>query len=206
MTPPTLTTERLTLRPFSTDDADAFVSAIFGHPDIGWRYGMVADTSTPEIQKETALDWIEDANDHWATKGWGAWAICLRGEALGPDGALIGFCGFFTADKPVEDHELAYGVTKKYWDKGIATEATIASLNYIFREVGVERVETVAHPTVNLGSSRVLEKAGLDFLGEIDYMGSVAAGHGLFNYFGVDRDVWLRQRSHLKPGCSHARG
>lgn len=187
---PTLTTDRLLLRPMTKDDAADFVRTIFGDPDIGWRYGMVADTSTPELQHRNALEWIEDANDHWVV-GWGAWAVCLQGSDLGPDGAFIGFCGFFSADDPVDDHELAYGIAKPFWGKGIATEAVTASLEFIFQQVGVERVETVAHPTVNLGSSRVLEKVGLTLIAQIDYMGSVKAGHGLFNHFGADRNAWL---------------
>ena len=71
-------------------------------------------------------------------------------------------------------------------------------MRYIFVEVGVERVETVAHPTVNLGSSRVLEKAGFDLLEQIDYLGSVEAGHGLFNHFGVDRHVWLARQKDVQ--------
>ena len=71
----------------------------------------------------------------------------------------------------------------------------MASLSYIFVQVGVQRVETVAHPTVNLGSSRVLEKAGMDLIGQIDYLGSVEAGHGLFNHFGVDKNVWLTRQT-----------
>lgn len=191
MQAPTLKADRLVLRPLTVSDADALVSTIFGDPDIGWRYGLVSDSSTRAQQRATALDWIEDANAHWSPHGWGAWAICVRGSELGEVGRFIGFCGFFTADDPVPDHELAYGVAKDMWGKGVATEATRACLCYIFTEVGVHRVETVAHPTINLGSSRVLEKAGFEFLGQIDYLGSVAAGHGLFYHFGVDRDIWL---------------
>lgn len=191
---PTLRTARLILRPMEPADAEALVRTVFGDPDIGWRFGMVADTSSPEAQRETALEWIEDANDHWDTGGWGAWAICLAKGEPGEAGEFVGFCGFFTASAPVDDHELAYAVAKAHWGRGIATEAAVASLGHIFSLDGVERVETVAHPTVNLGSSRVLEKAGFDLLGQIDYMGSVAAGHGLFNHFGVDRAVWLARR------------
>ncbi len=195
MRAPILKTDRLTLRPLKLGDTDALVSTIFGDPDIGWRYGLVSDCSTPERQRATALDWIEDANAHWSPHGWGAWAICIRDSELGELGRFIGFCGFFTADDPVPDHELAYGVVKDMWGKGVATEAARACLQYIFTEVGVERVETVVHPTINLGSSRVLEKAGFEFLGQIDYLDSVAAGHGPFNHFGVDRDVWLDRNS-----------
>ncbi len=195
MRAPILKTDRLTLRPLKLGDTDALVSTIFGDPDIGWRYGLVSDCSTPERQRATALDWIEDANAHWSPHGWGAWAICIRDSELGELGRFIGFCGFFTADDPVPDHELAYGVVKDMWGKGVATEAARACLQYIFTEVGVERVETVVHPTINLGSSRVLEKAGFEFLGQIDYLDSVAAGHGPFKHFGVDRDVWLDRNS-----------
>lgn len=195
MRAPTLETNRLTLRPLTVSDSDALVSTIFGDPDIDWRYGLVCDCSTPERQRAAALDWIEDANAYWSPQGWGAWAIRIRDDQLGEVGRFIGFCGFFTADDPVPDHELAYGVAKDMWGKGVATEAARACLRYIFTDVGVERVETVAHPTINLGSSRVLEKAGLEFLGQIDYLGSVAAGHGLFNHFGVDRDIWLSRNT-----------
>ena len=146
MRAPILKTDRLTLRPLKLGDTDALVSTIFGDPDIGWRYGLVSDSSTPEQQRATALDWIEDANAHWSPHGWGAWAICVRGSELGEVGRFIGFCGFFTADDPVPDHELAYGVAKDMWGKGVATEATRACLRYIFTEVGVHRVETVAQP------------------------------------------------------------
>ena len=191
MPPPSLTTDRLILRPMRTGDADTLVNRIFGDPDIGWRYGLVSDTSSEELQHQAALEWIDDANAHWVPHRWGAWAICLRFDCLGEKDELVGFCGFFSADDPIPDHELAYGVAKPLWGNGIATEAVRACLRYIFVEIGIERVETVAHPTINLGSSRVLEKAGFHLLEQIDYLGSVEAGHGLFNHFGVDRQVWL---------------
>lgn len=190
---PTLSTEHLVMRPLETADAEALARAIFGDPDIGWRYGLVADTSSPERQRQTALEWIEDSSAHWRARNWGAWALRLRRPEDPASEDLVGFCGFFSADAPVPDHELGYGIAKPHWGRGFATEAAIASLRFIFTVPGVDRVETVAHPVDNLGSSRVLEKAGLRWLGHIDYCGSVAAGVGLFNHFGVDRADWLRR-------------
>jgi RimJ/RimL family protein N-acetyltransferase len=93
-------------------DGDALVSRIFGDPDIGWRFGLVCDTTTKELQRQAALEWIDDANAHWALHRWGAWAICLRSDHLGKKGELVGFCGFFSADDPIPDHELEHFPTR----------------------------------------------------------------------------------------------
>lgn len=201
---PIIQTSRLTLRALTSADINIFAETIFGDTDIGWRYGLVADTTTAETILKSTQEWIAAANENWKTHAWGGWAICSADEALAPMGEFLGFCGFFEPDIG-DDPSLVYGVAKKYWRNGIATEAAIAALHYLFTQTSILQVQTVAHPTVNIGSAQVLEKAGLCFIGEIDYHDSVAQGIGWFVHYKIDRDAWLKQNSDksIIPTQSH---
>ncbi|GFY85052.1 acyl-CoA N-acyltransferases (NAT) superfamily protein [Actinidia rufa] len=56
--------------------------------------------------------------------------------------------------------ELGYALTSKYWGKGIVTRAVKIVVGTIFREwPNLERLEALV-AAENLGSQRVLEKAG----------------------------------------------
>jgi RimJ/RimL family protein N-acetyltransferase len=59
--------------------------------------------------------------------------------------------------------ELGYRLRRDSWGKGYATEGSIALIRKGFTELGVHRVfaETMA---VNVGSRRVMEKAGLRYV------------------------------------------
>ncbi|MEP3116336.1 GNAT family N-acetyltransferase [Nisaea sp.] len=199
MNRPTLETQHFLLRSLEDSDIVHMAELIFGDPDIGWRFGLVADTSSPDAVVGTARHWIEEANSNWAAGGWGAWAIQPRGSNAIPERPFLGFCGFFDPDPPIENHELAYGIAKAHWGQGIATEAATAALAFLFQETEARQAETVCHPTINLGSSRVLQKAGMRLRGQIDYCGSVAAGHGLFDHFGIDRADWLNWHASTAP-------
>jgi len=67
----------------------------------------------------------------------------------------IGLYRFGLAEKCV----LGYSLDKDHHGKGYATEAVRLILDYAFKEVGFHRVEAGAMPR-NIGSARVLEKAG----------------------------------------------
>jgi len=74
--------------------------------------------------------------------------------------ALIGGIGFLGLTIG-EDHksELGYWLAKPYWSKGIMTEAVKKASEYAFKEFGLSKITAnVFH--FNIGSARVLEKAG----------------------------------------------
>ncbi|MFB8438637.1 GNAT family N-acetyltransferase [Streptomyces niveus] len=59
--------------------------------------------------------------------------------------------------------ELGYRLHRAAWGRGYATEGARALVRKAFTELGTERV-TANTMTVNVGSRRVLEKAGLTFV------------------------------------------
>lgn len=55
--------------------------------------------------------------------------------------------------------ELGYSIERKYWNKGIGTEMAAAMVDYAFKEMNANKVVAVT-VIENIGSQRVLEKAG----------------------------------------------
>jgi ribosomal-protein-alanine N-acetyltransferase len=80
--------------------------------------------------------------------------------------------------------DLAYHLTRASWNKGYATEAVVAVLRHGLGSVGLERVMAVALPE-NVGSWRVMEKAGMRYEGIAAYYGL----DGLKKYV-AERDWW----------------
>lgn len=55
---------------------------------------------------------------------------------------------------------LGYCIKRNFWGNGYATEAAKAVLEYMFNEVGLNRIEA-SHSVNNKASGRVLEKVGM---------------------------------------------
>lgn len=62
--------------------------------------------------------------------------------------------------------DLGYVLNAEYWGRGIATEATQRLLTFGFKDLGLHRIFATCHPD-NIGSSRVLEKAGFQLEGRL---------------------------------------
>ena len=81
------------------------------------------------------------------------------------DGFLVGGIGFhdFELGKS-HKAELGYWLAKSYWGQGIMTQAVDAVARFGFQEFGLLRITAnVFH--FNIGSARVLEKAGFQLEG-----------------------------------------
>lgn len=87
-------------------------------------------------------------------------AIATESEAIGVIGLTLGEdVHRFTA-------ELGYWLGESFWGRGIMTDAVRAVVEYGFSEVGVLRI--CAEPYAgNVGSARVLEKAGFELEGRM---------------------------------------
>jgi len=76
------------------------------------------------------------------------------------DGAFIGSCLLRSFNNEAGILELGYSMEKKYWGTGIGTEMAIAMVAYGFSDINTSEVVAVTD-LGNIGSQRVLEKAGL---------------------------------------------
>lgn len=145
--PEIIRTERLTLRRPRPSDADA-VFAYASDPQVTLH--MDWPTHTDIAQSRAFLEHCAAA---WADGNEATWAI-----TLGDDDGMIGAVGVRT-----HGHKADFGYTlaRAYWGRGIATEAARAMLDEVFRLPGIARVWATCS-LENIGSRRVLEKAGLE--------------------------------------------
>jgi len=82
--------------------------------------------------------------------------------AIEVNGEVVGSIGIFPqADIHEKNAEMGYWLSEKYWRNGIMTKAIAEILDYGFRTFDITRI--FARPfSTNLGSQRVLEKAGFE--------------------------------------------
>jgi RimJ/RimL family protein N-acetyltransferase len=154
-----LETERLILRPFEPGDAE----------DI---HAVYSDPTTFEYLRAGPSESIEDTREVLARL---EQRLRERGFAMGAvversSGRVIGDCGL----QHLEDGpqvEVGYRMGREYRGRGYTTEATRAWLTYGLDTLGLERIVAVARPA-NVASTRVMEKAGMRFVGPGHHYGA----------------------------------
>jgi RimJ/RimL family protein N-acetyltransferase len=165
--PHSVETERLLLRPFVEDDAEAFFR--LNSDPLVMRYtGNPLMQSVEEARASLLSRPIADYRKH----GYGRWA-CVCKE----DGRLIGFAGLKYLPE-LNEVDLGYRLLPAYWGKGLATEASVASLAYGFERLGLQRIIGLVEPA-NVASVRVLEKVGMRFEDHIKYFESHVARYAI---------------------------
>jgi [ribosomal protein S5]-alanine N-acetyltransferase len=145
-----LNSTRLQLLPFTSDDVDD-LHRLFIEPGVRkylWDDEVIAREQTAEIVDKSVASF--EAN------GFGLWAVRVVDEA-----ALAGFCGFWSFHDPPQI-ELLYGLSTRYWRRGLATEAALAMIAFGFEVLGFERI-AASTDAANTASVRVMERAGMRF-------------------------------------------
>jgi RimJ/RimL family protein N-acetyltransferase len=114
-----------------------------------------------------------------------AWAIFLKRAGDGPE--LVGMVSAEPRDGGAM--EIGYWVGEPHWDRGFATEAAHAAVDYAFLHLGAKRIAVRCRVT-NLASRRVIEKCGFQFVGQdlvrsLHFRAMMPAYH-----FALDRRTW----------------
>jgi ribosomal-protein-alanine N-acetyltransferase len=171
-----LKTDRLVLRPLTMDDLDP-LAAIYADPEV--RRFFPEGTLTREETREE-LEWMIDVD--YARYGQGLWATEIR-----ETGALIGRCGLLpwraipaasaglALDAPDEvpvpdavyEVELAYLLARRFWGRGLGTEAARAIVDHGFDRLALPRLICLIDPG-NDASLRVATNAGLTRDGDVE--------------------------------------
>jgi RimJ/RimL family protein N-acetyltransferase len=172
-----LGTARLIIRTFEDRDADAWI-AMFSDPEV---VRFLGPPTVPTMQ--TFQGAIESRHAMERDIGYAMWAVEDR-----MTGGFIGQCGLRPASSMDKDAgseiDLGYHFVTAGWNKGYATEAAVAVLAHGFEAVGLQSIMAVAVPE-NVGSWRVMEKAGMRYSRLVDLYGF----RGLKQYL-ADREWW----------------
>jgi [ribosomal protein S5]-alanine N-acetyltransferase len=145
---PTLHTDRLTLRPFTSADADS-LWALHSNAHV-LRYW-----DTPPWSEPARAEWFIAGCAKMAEDGSGA-RLAME---LASDGTFIGWCSLSRWKPDHRSAGLGYILDEVAWGRGLATEGARAVLQWAFETLDLNRVQAEAD-TRNSASARVLEKLG----------------------------------------------
>ena len=144
-----LSTDRLVLRKFCAQDA----AALFELNSDAEVLRYTGDRPFPDVG--AAADFIRDYS-HYREHIFGRWAITDRDS-----GEFMGFCGLRCSEHTGEV-DLGFRLFRRYWARGIATEAAHAALRAGFEQFQLGEI-TGRAMRENLPSITVLQKLGMRF-------------------------------------------
>ena len=153
MKPKVLETERLALRRMDMSDVDNLLG-IFSDP-VAMRY-YPATKSRAEAE-----EWVRRTLGNYRAHGFGLWVADLKDT-----GEFAGQCGLTVQEvEGKKEIEIGYLFLRKFWGRGLATEAAKAARDHGFA-LGYRRLISIIDPQ-NLASRRVAEKTGLKLEKEV---------------------------------------
>ena len=87
--------------------------------------------------------------------------------------------------------QVGYRLFPDWWERGYATEMTVALLRYGYADLGLPSICAITHPD-NTGSQRVLLKSGLERRGERAFRHPAYAPYGAMPFFEREAGAWPR--------------
>lgn len=162
-------TKRLLIRPYEKKDEEAVYTVI----NSKGIFKTTLNIPYPYPREQVGI-WL-----HFTLKN----SLYHKGYEWGIftyDGQYIGNVGIVNIDLIHRGGEITYFIGELYWNKGYATEAVKAMLDFAFRQLGLERVQGRCMAR-NPASLRVMQKCHFKYEG--------LARHEVLK-LGAYEDVW----------------
>ena len=182
----TIETARLIIRPFRLPDLEAI-------------YSIVSDDDVMKFLPDDRM-----SKDRF--KGVLKWLISCYGKntadnilkltlaiTLKDTQTIIGWCGLGPLEINPADIEIYYGLAKKFWGQGIATEAASAILDCGFNNIGLKKIVAVVSP-LNLASRRVIEKLGMIYVKQVAGLPSRFINYENDLYYSLSQAQYLKMK------------
>lgn len=177
----TLTTRRLTLRPFTERDAEdlyAYAKDPRAGPVAGWPPHASVEESREIIRTVFSAPNV--------------FAVVEREY-----GAVIGSAGFVGRHRqelPGPDEELGYALHPDFWGRGLMTEASRELIRWGFADLGLNTI-WCNHYDGNERSHRVIEKCGFRY--QFSQKEQVELLHEcrLTHFYALSREDWENRRA-----------
>ncbi len=154
MDTPILETKRIILRPLRVSDADEVFANWTSDPAVAKYMNWNLHQSVEET-----LEWLKAEEQDLTNNKNFTWGFVLKetGELFGSGGIRFDECR--------QMFEPGYNIMKKYWNKGLTTEAVTAILSFAVNELGVKSF-FARHAKENPASGEVMKKNGFVYQGE----------------------------------------
>ncbi len=145
-----LESERLLLRRFKTEDAKDMYNN-WASDDEVTKYLTWRTHDSIDRTKIILTEWT----NQYCYKDFYGWAIVLKENNF-----LTGSIAVVDMNDSIDMISIGYCISKKYWHKGITSEALSTLIKFFFEEVEVNRIEA-KHNINNPNSGKVMLKCGL---------------------------------------------
>ena len=150
-----LETERLVLRPFTPDDAQAMYQNWASDPQVT-RFLTWPVHESPAATRRLLEDWAASyENDRYYQ-----WAIVLKENGDEP----IGSISAVEIKDELDLVQFGYCIGRPWWHRGITSEALGALIQFFFTQVGANRI-ACRHDPNNPHSGMVMRKCGMRYEG-----------------------------------------
>lgn len=150
-------TIRTYLREFTLDDAP-FMYQLNSNPEV-LKY-----TGDKAFENEAAARTFLENYDQYRKYGLGRWALIDKTTHQ-----FMGWCGL--KYNPISnEYDIGFRLFQTYWNKGYASEAAQACLDWGFKRPDIQVILGRAMAD-NIGSIKVLEKIGLQYYKAFDFDG-----------------------------------
>ena len=150
----TIETTRLILRRAQMEDAEPMFRNWASDPEVTkyltWPTYNRVETAYPVLE-----NWIKQ----YVKPDYYHWMIVMKDL-----GEPIGSISSVHQRDDIGEIEIGYCIGRKWWHQGIMTEALLAVMNYLFDEIGINRIEA-KHDPRNPRSGAVMRKCGMQYEG-----------------------------------------
>ncbi|MBR5932173.1 MAG: GNAT family N-acetyltransferase [Lachnospiraceae bacterium] len=150
-------TDRLRLRRFSVDDAEAMYRNWASDPEVTTYLTWPAHDSV-EVSKSVLEDWVSSYSKMYYYQ----WAIVLKDHGNDPIGSIAAV----SMNDDIDMIHIGYCLGKTWWNQGIMSEALKAVMAFFFDTVEANRIES-RHDPRNPHSGMVMKKCGMKYEGTL---------------------------------------
>ncbi|MCT2536044.1 GNAT family N-acetyltransferase [Aquibacillus koreensis] len=176
---PTLETERLILRKVTLQDVEDM-----------YQYG-----SNPEVSKYVTWDTHQSLSDskgfiEFIINQYEDMKIAPWGIEYKANSKFIGTVDFVWWEPKQQTAEIGYVIAKECWGKGLTTEAAKALIKFGFQKMDLVRIQARCS-SENIGSQRVMEKAGMTYEGTMRKAMLIKGEHRNLKLYSILREEYL---------------
>jgi len=170
----TLETQRLILRPFTIEDAEASYEMSLDPIVMEFLGGI--DTGTLEEHR----DMIKNAPmGDYEKYGFGRHAVIHK-----ETGEYIGFNGLKYIEE-LDEVDIGWRISSKYWRQGLAYESALPCVDFAFNDLGLDRIISLAN-VENIASTNLMKKLGMTYQKDIRIYDEDAV------YYALNKSDWLK--------------
>lgn len=152
----TIETNRLILRKFKIMDSENMFKN-WGSDSKVTKYLSWKTHNNIKDSEEIINIWSSNYDDNTVYN----WAIELK-----ETNEAIGSISIVKLEDKNKSCEIGYCIGSKYWNQGITTEAFQNVIDYLFREVGINRI-CAKHDIENIASGQVMKKCKMTYEGTL---------------------------------------